>query len=97
MHALVGANNAGKSSILKALDFLFNPSISKIDEETFWNKDKALEVWVEALFDSLNAEETQALQGYLRPDNTFHIARSAKFGVSSEDSTEDSWKGDALQ
>ena len=35
MHALVGANNAGKSNILRALDFFFNPSVSKVDEETF--------------------------------------------------------------
>ena len=34
MQALVGANNAGKSSIIRALDFLFNPSTTKVDEET---------------------------------------------------------------
>jgi predicted ATP-dependent endonuclease of OLD family len=27
MHALVGSNNAGKSTVLRALDFLFNPTI----------------------------------------------------------------------
>ncbi len=32
MHALVGANNAGKSSVLRALDFLFNPSTKSLNE-----------------------------------------------------------------
>ena len=31
LHALVGANGAGKSSVLRALDFLFNPAKGKID------------------------------------------------------------------
>ena len=35
MHALVGSNNAGKSTVLHALDFLFNPSTKKINEESF--------------------------------------------------------------
>jgi len=35
MHALVGANNAGKSSVLRALDFLFNPSTRTLNEESF--------------------------------------------------------------
>lgn len=34
MHALVGANNADKSSILRALDFLFNPSAKSLNEES---------------------------------------------------------------
>ncbi len=42
MHALVGANNAGKSSVLRALDFLFNPSTKSLNEESFWNKDTNL-------------------------------------------------------
>jgi len=86
MHALVGANNAGKSTILRALDFLFNPSIYKIDEETFWNNDTSLTIWIEAFFDALTSEEKDQLQGYLRPDNNFHIARSAKIGLPSEES-----------
>ena len=48
MHALVGANNAGKSSMLRALDFLFNPSTKSLNEESFWNKDNSLEIRVEA-------------------------------------------------
>lgn len=85
MHSIVGANNAGKSTILRALDFLFNPSTTKVDEETFWNKDKSLQIWIEAFFDDLTPDETEKLKGYLRPDVKFHMARSARMGVPSED------------
>jgi len=79
MQALVGANNAGKSSIIRALDFLFNPSITKVDEETFWNGDAELQIWIEALFAELTdaEKEDEKLKPFLRPDDTFHIARSA--------------------
>ncbi len=79
MQALVGANNAGKSSIIRALDFLFNPSTTKVDKETFWNGDTNLKIWVEAIFDELTKEEKESerLKPFLRPDNTFQIARSA--------------------
>lgn len=96
MHALVGANNAGKSTILRALDFLFNPSVSKIDKESFWNKDTSLEIWIEALFDNLTPEEQDKLQGYLRPDNNFHMARSAKI-VNSPEETEHSHLSDEIR
>ena len=75
MHALVGANNAGKSSVLHALDFLFNPSAKSLNEESFWNKDTNLEIRVEALFSDLTENEKEALGGYLKADGTFYIAR----------------------
>lgn len=87
IQALVGANNAGKSSIIRALDFLFNPSTTKVDKETFWNGDVELEIWVEALFDELSdaEKENEKLIPYLRPDNTFHIARSASWKIEETD------------
>ena len=83
MQALVGANNAGKSSIIRALDFLFNPSTTKVDEETFWNGNAELQIWVEALFNELSEAEKEddKLKPFLRPDDTFHIARSAKWKI----------------
>jgi putative ATP-dependent endonuclease of OLD family len=83
MQALVGANNAGKSSIIRALDFLFNPSTTKVDKETFWNGDAELQIWVEAIFDELSDAEknNEKLKPYLRPDDTFHIARSATWEI----------------
>lgn len=84
MHALVGANNAGKSSVLRALDFLFNPSTKLLDEESFWNKDTSLEIRVEAIFSELTDKEKEALGAYLTTDGTFHMARSARMGTSGE-------------
>jgi predicted ATP-dependent endonuclease of OLD family len=87
VHALVGANNAGKSAILRALDFLLNPSTRKINEEAFWNKDTALRIRVEAHFGDLTAAESEKLGGYLRPDGTFLFARTA--GVAGETDDDD--------
>ena len=83
MHALVGANNAGKSSVLRALDFLFNPSTKLLSEESFWNKDANLEIRVEAIFSDLTDKEYEALHAYLYADGTFHMARSARMGTKS--------------
>ena len=84
MHAMVGANNAGKSSVLRAMDFLFNPSTKLLDEESFWNKDTSLEIRVEAIFSELTDKEKEALGAYLNADGTFHVARSARMGTSGE-------------
>ena len=77
MHALVGANNSGKSAVLRALDFLFNPSSKSLDEESFWNKDTTLEIRVEGIFAEITDTEKKVLGSYLKPDGTFHMARSA--------------------
>jgi len=84
MHALVGTNNAGKSTILRALDFLFNPSIKKINEESFYMKDISLRVEVEAVFVALNDTEREQLGAYLRPDGTFHVMRTAQLPVEGK-------------
>lgn len=86
MHALVGANNAGKSTILQALEFLFNPSTKTLSQESFWNKETTLEIRVEGVFSELSEKEKEALSAYLRPDGTFQMARSARIGVKSGDS-----------
>lgn len=90
MHALVGANNAGKSSVLRALEFLFNPSSKLLNEESFWNKDTTLEIRVEAIFSDLTNKEKEALGAYMQADGTFHIARSAKMGAKNSESESDS-------
>ncbi len=94
MHALVGANNAGKSTVLRALDFLFNPSTRTLNEESFWNKDTTREIRVEAVFSHLSDNEKEALAGCLKPDGTFHMARSAKIGAGDGDSDADSEQGE---
>ena len=94
MHALVGANNAGKSSVLRALDFLFNPSTKLLSEESFWNKDANLEIRVEAIFSDLTDKECEALHAYLYADGTFHMARSARMGTKSGVSDSDFEQGE---
>lgn len=89
MHALVGANNAGKSTILRALDFFFNPSTRQLGEETFWNKDTSLKIRVEGLFTDLRPHEKDTLTAYLRPEGTFHVAREASFAGKDAESGED--------
>lgn len=91
MHALVGANNAGKSTILRALDFFFNASTRQFGEESFWDKDTSLKVRVEGIFVDLLPHEKEALAAYLRPEGTFHVAREACFtGKNAEDGEDDS-------
>lgn len=90
MHALVGANNAGKSSVLRALDFLFNPSAKLLNEESFWNKDTSLEIRVEAIFSDLTAKEVDTLRAYLNADGTFNMARSARMGTRIGEADSDS-------
>ncbi len=96
VHALVGANNAGKSAILRALDFLFNPSTKKIDEESFWNKDTAIQIRVEALFEELTAAESERLDVYLRPDGSFLFARTAAVAGEPGEDEADQDTGDDL-
>ena len=83
IHALVGANNAGKSTILRALDFFFNPSMRQLNEETFWNRDTALKIRVDCLFTDLQTYEKDALAPYLLANGMFHVAREASF-INSE-------------
>jgi len=94
MHALVGGNNTGKSSVLRALDFLFNPSTKSLNEESFWNKDTNLEIRVEAVFSDLTDKETEVLGAYLKADGTFHMARSARMGAKNGDSESDLEQGE---
>lgn len=94
MHALVGANNAGKSAVLRALDFLFNPSAKLLNEESFWNKDTKLEIRVEAVFSYLTDKEKEELGAYLEAGGTFHIARSARMGAKNGESESDSEQGE---
>jgi len=93
MHALVGANNAGKSTVLRALDFLFNPSTKSLDEESFWNKETSLEIRVEAVFSDLSAKEKEALSAYMKTDGTFHMARTARVVAKNSESGLDSEQG----
>jgi predicted ATP-dependent endonuclease of OLD family len=92
MHALVGANNAGKSTILRALDFFFNPSTSKVNDEVFFCKDTTTEIRVEALFGDLTDAEAEAMKAQLRADGTLHLARTASYDGEAGDDDESDGK-----
>jgi putative ATP-dependent endonuclease of the OLD family len=83
MHAFVGANNAGKSAILKALDFFFNPSTRKINEEAFWNKDTKVKIWIEGVFGELREWEKDILKPYLGDDGSFLMAREVEWAADA--------------
>lgn len=89
MHALVGSNGSGKSTVLRALDFFFNPSTKKISEESFYQRDSALRIEVEALFSELNATEKETLASYLRRDGSFHVMRTASMEADADDGDEE--------
>lgn len=78
-HAIVGGNNAGKSTLLRALDLFFNPSKRRINEESFWNKDTTKDIRVEGVFGALSADEREKLKPYLRADGRFQLARTVKW------------------
>jgi hypothetical protein len=94
IHALVGANNAGKSSVLRALDFLFNPSTKTLSEESFWNMDLSREIRVEAIFESLTDAEKASLAPYLHPDGRFQMARYARMGAKATETEATSEQAD---
>jgi putative ATP-dependent endonuclease of OLD family len=94
MHALVGANNAGKSTVLKALDFLLNPSPKKINEESFCRNQTKSPVEIEAVFNDLTDEDRAQLKPYLEPDGLLHIKRTATL---AEDATGDGGDEDKIR
>lgn len=75
-----------------ALDFMFNPSTSKISDESFWHKDTSLEIRVEGLFVDLTESETTAMASCLRVDGSFLFARTAQVGAGGEEGEEDDGK-----
>jgi putative ATP-dependent endonuclease of OLD family len=87
MHALVGANCAGKSTVAHALDFLFNASAAKVTPDWFNHRKTKLELRVEGLFIDLTKGELEAFKGYLREDHSFHLARTAKWVGEGDDAT----------
>jgi len=63
--ALVGANGAGKSSLLKALDLFYSPT-PKIDGEDFYNGDNSKEISVTITFKELSEKAREQFASYLQ-------------------------------
>ncbi len=85
LHAFVGANNAGKSTVLRAVEILLSPSVKLFSEESFWNKDLAKEIRIEGVFEELTAWEQEQLKPYLRTDGGFQFARIIKWASESDE------------
>lgn len=74
--ALIGANNSGKSNILRALEWFF--SADKPQQTDFWTdgRDRADEVVVEVTFDRLSDLERQTFRSYILPDGSLKVRKT---------------------
>lgn len=74
--ALIGANNSGKSNILRALEWFF--SADKPQETDFWTdgRNRAEEIIVELTFDTLNDLEKQTFRSYVLPDGSLKVRKT---------------------
>ncbi len=62
--SIIGENNAGKSSILRAIELLYEESIRPVTEEFFFFKDQTKPIEIALTFDSITEEETN--QKYIK-------------------------------
>ena len=65
--ALVGANGAGKSSFLQALDLFYRP-VATYTAEDFYNQDTSSEIVIDVTFAGLNDEEKELFKKYITND-----------------------------
>jgi predicted ATP-dependent endonuclease of OLD family len=79
---LVGQNNAGKSNVMKALDIFFNPSASKITEDSFYARDTSMPIEITIVFTNLNAKEEEYFSSYTR-DHSLKVKRRIEWDPSS--------------
>lgn len=76
--ALIGQNNHGKSNILRALAFFFDPG-SKLTEDDFfrYRPEGDNEIIVEVTFWQLTEQDRHTFLSYILPDDTIKIRRRA--------------------
>ena len=71
--AFVGANNSGKSNVIKALDLFFEYSKAKINKDSFHNGDINQQIEISITFNQLSADEKIAFRSHLNPDDSLNI------------------------
>ncbi len=77
----LGANNCGKSNVLKALEFALVGSIKLEEKDFFANRqDGDQSLWVEVTFRDLTEQEQKTFQKYLRSDGTIKYRKTAILG-----------------
>jgi hypothetical protein len=74
---LVGANGAGKSSFLKAIE-LFYGTAPKVDPNDFYDHDSSKEIVISITFGSLSEEESRLFSKYVQ-DGKFTVDRVFKW------------------
>ncbi|MBC3767385.1 AAA family ATPase [Neptunicella marina] len=88
-NCLVGANGAGKSTVLNALNLFFrqykdaSTDLSKLSENDFHHKDTKSEIKVTVTFCDLSDEAKEALSAYVRQDKLI-VTSIATFDESSQ-------------
>ncbi len=68
-----GANNSGKSNVIKALDLFFEYSKTKINQDCFHNGDLSQPIEISVTFHQLSDEENRTFLSHLNPDDSLTI------------------------
>jgi predicted ATP-dependent endonuclease of OLD family len=66
--ALVGANGAGKSALLRSIDLFYNPT-PRIDVDDFYNGETGQEIVITVTFTGLNQEAKDLFGSYIQGKN----------------------------
>lgn len=74
--ALVGANGAGKSTFLRAIELFYSPT-PRIDAEDFYAHDISQEIEISITFGRLSAEAIKIFSSYIQ-GNTLTVERVFK-------------------
>ena len=73
---LIGANNHGKSNILKALNFFFNASVKPSMDDFFVHRDADV-LWVEVVFEGLSEQELRTFGKYVDDRQRMTVRKTA--------------------
>lgn len=66
--SIIGENNSGKSNLIQALDLFFDPSVSKVTEESFYEKVTTEPIEIRVDFKDLNQWEREYFSRWLHVD-----------------------------
>lgn len=72
---IIGANGAGKSSILKAIELFYTTSPSALTQDDFYNRDRSMEIEITLRFHRLSKAEKARFGSQIKPDNTLVVTR----------------------